>query len=75
MTATPDRILRHEPTNCQGCGSSLHLVPGVIAARRQVIDVPAIREETVEYHRIEKLCRPDIVTTGVFPTEVKCAVA
>ena len=75
MTATPDRVLRHEPTNCRGCGSSLRGVPGTIAATRQVIDVPPIRVETVEHQRIEKLCRCDTVTTGVFPTDVKCAVS
>ena len=75
MTATPDRVLRHEPTNCRGCGSSLRGVPGTIAATRQVIDVPPIRVETVEHQRIEKLCRCDTITTGVFPAEVKCAVS
>ena len=75
MSATPDRVLRHEPANCRGCGSSLRGVAGTIAAKRQVIDVPPIRAETVEHQRIEKLCRCDIVTTGVFPADVKCAVS
>ena len=74
-TATPDRVLRHEPTNCRGCGSSLRGVAGTIAAKRQVIDVPPIRVETVEHQRIEKQCRCDTVTTGVFPADVKCAVS
>ena len=75
MTQAPDRIIRHEPTTCRGCGSSLRSVPGTIAAKRQVIDVPPIRVETVEHQRIQKLCRCDVVTTGVFPAEVKCAVS
>ena len=75
MTATPDRVLRHEPTNCRGCGSSLRSVPRTIAATRQVIDMPPIKVETVEHQRIQKRCRCDIVTTGVFPAEVKCAVS
>lgn len=75
MTVTPDRVLRHEPTNCGGCGSSLRFVDGTIAAIRQVIDLPPIRVETVEHQRIEKLCRCDTITTGVFPVEVKCAVS
>ena len=75
MTATSDRVLRHEPTNCSGCGRSLRSVPGTIAATRQVIDLPPIRVETVEHQRIQKLCRCDTVTTGVFPAEVKCAVS
>ena len=75
MTQAPDRVLRHEPTNCRGCGSSLRCVPGTIAATRQVIDLPPIRVETVEHQRIQKLCRCDTVTTGVFPAEVKCAVS
>ena len=75
MTQAPDRVLRHEPTNCRGCGSSLRSVPGIIAATRQVIDFPPIRVKTVEHQRIQKLCRCDIVTNGVFPSEVKCAVS
>ena len=75
MTQAPDRILRHEPTTCRGCGSSLRSVPGTIAATRQVIDLPPIRVETVEHQRIQKLCRCDIVTTGVFPADAKCAVS
>ena len=75
MTATPDRVLRYEPTNCRGCGSSLRGVPGTIAATRQVIDLPPIQVETVEHQRIEKLCRCDTVTTGLFPADVKCAVS
>ena len=64
MTATPDRVLRHEPSNCRGCGSSLRSVPGTIAVTRHVIDVPPIRVETVEHQRIQKRCRCDTVTTG-----------
>lgn len=75
MTSSPDRVLRHEPTTCRGCGSSLHLVSGTIAATRQVIDLPPIRVETVEHQRIEKLCRCETVTTGVFPADVKCSVS
>jgi len=75
MTSSPDRVLRHEPTTCRGCGSSLHLVSGTIAAKRHVVDVPPIRVETVEHQRIEKRCPCDTVTTGVFPVEVKCAVS
>ena len=75
MTPTPDRILRHEPSNCRGCGNPLHLIPGSISAKRQVIDLPPIQVETVEHQRIEKRCPCDTVTTGMFPTEVKCAVS
>lgn len=75
MTSSPDRVLRHEPTTCRGCGSSLHLVSGTIAVKRQVIDLPPIQVETVEHQRIEKRCPCDTVNTGVFPVEVKCAVS
>ena len=75
MTDSPDRVLRHEPSTCRGCGSSLHLVSGTIAAKRQVIDLPPIQVETVEHQRIEKRCPCETVNTGVFPIEVKCAVS
>lgn len=75
MTLAPDRILRHEPASCSGCGNSLRLVPGSIAAKRQVIDLPPIQVETVEHQRIQKRCPCDTVNTGVFPADVKCAVS
>ena len=53
----------------------MRCVPGTITATRHVIVVPPIRVETVEHQRIQKRCRCDIVTTGVFPAEVKCAVS
>jgi len=48
-TSRPDRVLRHEPTTCRGCGSSLHFISGSIAAKRDVVDVPPIQVETVEH--------------------------
>lgn len=75
MTATPDRVLRHEPSVCAGCGGSLEHVPGVIGARRQVIDLPPIRVETVDHQRIDKRCLCGTVTTGVFPMEAKSPVS
>jgi len=75
MTATPDRILRHEPANCRGCGSSLEHIRGVVLARRQVIDLPPIRVETVEHQRIVKRCPCDTVSVGVFPAAVQAPVS
>jgi len=75
ITSSPDRVFRHEPTTCRGCESSLHFVSGTVAAERQVIDVPPIQVETVEHQRIQKRCRCDTVTSGVFPVEVTCAVS
>ena len=75
MTSHPDRVLRHEPAVCAGCGSSLEHIPGVVAARRQVIDLPPIRVETVEHQRITKQCPCHTISTGVFPTGVKAPVS
>lgn len=64
LKADTDQVLKHEPSKCGGCGSSLEHIPEVIAARRRVIDLPPIQVETVEHERIEKRCPCDTVTAG-----------
>lgn len=70
ITATPDRVFSHEPSNCRCYGNSLHGVAGMIAAKKKVIDVPPIGVETAEHQRIEEQCLCDIVTAGGSPTDV-----
>lgn len=75
MTSRPDRVVRHEPAVCAGCGGPLQHIAGVVAGRRQVIDVPPIRVETVEHQRIVKRCPCDTVTAGDFPAGVRAPVS
>ena len=43
MVEQPDELVRHRPAVCSQCRADLSAVPGVVAERRQVLDVPAIR--------------------------------
>src|SRR6266567_2263069 len=70
-----DGLVRHRPAVCRQCRADLSAVPGVVAERRQVLDVPAIRLLAHE-HQIEAICCPACHTTslGSFPASVSAPV-
>ena len=39
---TPVQIIEHVPGYCQVCGEELGHLPGLLAERRQVVDIPPI---------------------------------
>jgi hypothetical protein len=55
MSETPDQIIAHIPTRCT-CGCSLEEVPVTGQTRRQVVDIPAIKPEYIEYRSQQKVC-------------------
>ena len=71
----PDEVVRHRPEVCYQCGEDLSAIPGSIAERRQVLDVPEIRLLAHE-HQIEAICCPTCHTTslGSFPAAVSAPV-
>jgi transposase len=75
MVEQPDEVVRHRPAVCNQCRADLSAVPGVVAERRQVLDVPAIRLLAHE-HQIEAICCPACHTTslGSFPASVSAPV-
>src|SRR5438132_13769679 len=42
MVEQPDDVVPHRPEVCCQCNADLHHVPGIVAERRQVLDVPEI---------------------------------
>ena len=68
MVEQPDEVVRHRPKVCSQCREDLSAVPGSVAERRQVLDVPEIRLLAQE-HQIEAICCPTCHTTslGSFP--------
>ena len=42
MTQTPVQVIEHVPGYCQVCGEELGHLPGLLAERRQVVDIPPI---------------------------------
>ena len=70
----PDHIIRHEPTNCARCGTSLDRTRQEEAGfeRRQVHDVPSLLGLAVTEHRaLRKVCSVcKSTTSGSFPQSV-----
>src|SRR3989454_108326 len=75
MVEQPDAVVRHRPQVCSQCSADLSAVPGSIAERRQVLDVPEIRLLAHE-HQIETICCPTCHTRnlGSFPAAVSAPV-
>src|SRR5260221_743034 len=75
MVEQPDEVVRHRPEVCRQCSEDLSRVPGIVAERRQVLDVPEIRLLAHE-HQIEAICCPSCHTTslGSFPASVSAPV-
>src|SRR6266699_1705561 len=75
LVEPPDTVVRQRPLVCKQCAADLSQVPGRVAERRQVLDVPEIRLLAQE-HQIEALCCPSCQRTsmGSFPTAVSAPV-
>jgi transposase len=75
LVEQPDTVVRHRPLVCNQCSADLSTVPGRVAERRQVLDVPEIRLLAHE-HQIEAICCPTCQSTsiGSFPTAVSAPV-
>jgi transposase len=75
MVEQPAEVVCHRPEVCRQCRADLSGVPGIVAERRQVLDVPEIRLLAQE-HQIEAICCPTCHTTslGSFPAAVSAPV-
>ena len=75
MVEPPDEVVCHRPEVCSQCRADLSTVPGIVAERRQVLDVPEIRLLAHE-HRIEAICCPTChtISRGSFPLAVSAPV-
>jgi len=73
QVAEPDRVVRHEPERCAGCGESLAGAELVGAERRQVFDLPPeIALEVCEHRAQRRRCGCcGRVSAGVFPEQVR----
>ncbi len=52
----PDRIVDCEPVCCEACGADLHEVERQVIAQQQVLELPAIQAEVVEFRRYRRIC-------------------
>lgn len=75
QVADPDRVVRHEPDRCGGCGAGLSRAPETGVECRQVFDIPPIRVQVSEHRIITRRCRGcGRVTTGRAPVGVDAPV-
>jgi len=70
----PDRVIRHAPGCCAGCGAGLSGAEEAGMERRQVIDVPPIRPDVTEHQIIARRCGCGTVTRGQAPDGVTALV-
>jgi transposase len=71
MVASPDRVVAHEPVVCAGCQAALEGLPGEVAERRQVFELPEKLYEVIEHQALAVTCPHCQTTTrGAFPAEV-----
>jgi len=75
MGEQPDEVVRHRPEVCSQCNEDLRAVPGSVAERRQVLDMPEIRLLAHE-HQIEAICCPACHSRnlGSFPVAISAPV-
>lgn len=56
LTDHPDRVIRHRPAACSGCGASLDGAGETGMERRQVTEIPPVKAEVTEHQMIELSC-------------------
>lgn len=56
LTDHPDRVIRHEPGECSGCGAGLKDAAETGMERRQVTEIPEVKATVTEHQMIEKTC-------------------
>ena len=63
----PDKVVRHRPAACGGCGRSLKRGEVTAAERRQVIDVPPVKAVVTEHRLLTVRCRCGCETKAAAP--------
>jgi transposase len=52
----PDKVVKHRPKRCGGCGKSLRRGEVTGVERRQVIDIPPVKAEVTEHQMLTVKC-------------------
>ena len=69
-----DVIVKHSPTQCDGCHSNLDDITEQLVSTRQLIDLPPIALEVIEHRVYKKQCSCGHTTVGYFPKYVASPV-
>ncbi len=74
QVAAADRVVRHVPVVCGGCGRGLRRSRVVSVEVRQVFDIPKIAVTVTEHQLVTKVCACGCETTGRAPVGVVAPV-
>jgi transposase len=70
----PDKIVKHRPAKCGGCGKSLRRAAVTGVERRQVIDIPPVEAEVTEHQVLTVKCRCGCETKAGAPQDAPAPV-
>jgi transposase len=74
MTDTPDEIIEHRAYFCPECGKDVSDQPFELFGKRQVIDIPTIKQEVTEHRVYRCTCSCGKVVESDFPAGVDSTV-
>ena len=74
MTDTPDEIIEHHACFCSECGKDVSGLPFELCGKRQVIDIPTIKQIVTEHRVYRCKCACGHIVESDFPVGVDSAV-
>ena len=74
MSETPDEVIEHRACFCPECGKGLHDKPFEIIGKRQVIDIPVIKQIVTEHRVYRCKCSCGKIVESEFPVGVDSPV-
>ena len=74
MTDTPDEIIEHRACFCPECGKDVSSLPFELFGKRQVIDIPTIKQIVTEHRVYRCKCTCGHIVESDFPVGVDSAV-
>lgn len=74
MTDIPDEIIEHRACFCPECGKDLSTQPFELFGKRQVIDIPTIKQIITEHRVYRCMCTCGKMVESEFPVDVDCPV-
>lgn len=75
MVETPDEVIEHRMCFCPECGKDLNHQPFELLGKRQVIDIPPIRQIVTEHRVYRCKCTCGKVVEGEFPVGIDSPVS
>ena len=74
MTETPDEIIEHHSCFCPECGKDVSELPFEFSGKRQVIDIPPIKQIVTEHRVYRCKCTCGKIVESDFPVGVDSSV-